>query len=921
MRPTKLILSAFGPYAGRQDIPLEKLGSKGLYLITGDTGAGKTTIFDAITFALYGRPSGQNREPGMLRSKYAPEDTPTLVELTFLHRGLEYTVRRSPEYMRKKARGTGTTKQSAQAELYLPDGKVETQPVRVTERIEEILGVNREQFSQIAMIAQGDFLRLLLAQTGERQKIFRDIFSTGLYQRLQDKLRERSGELGRQWELESAGIVRFASGIRCSQDSPLLEKAEAAGRTGLPPQELTALLGELIAADETEKRTLSAELEALVPRKEALTLRLGILQEQEKTRQELEAARKGLPALELRAEESRQALARQEAQKEQAAAWNEELASLRASLPDYDRLTQMQKEQEALSARIREDRQVLEKTRREQTALAEALAALRQELEKLEDAPALRSELAAQRDALAAQTLAVKAFRKERLAMEKLEASYIQARSIYQAAEAEADSCREKAAAMRRAFNAEQAGVMAMTLEPGQPCPVCGALEHPHLAALSRSAPSQSAVEEAEAAAGKAQKTANARSADAAQLSGQLKNARASLEEKAASLFPQTAQGDIRQAEEQLLAQTIRQGMELRVQLDEQDRRIARQKELKEQLPQKEAAQQTLDTRQKDCATRLAVNTETFRRTEQECARQAQKLSYPGRAQAQARIRQLEGTLEAGERALEAARRQAQDSLLKLNQAQGNVAALEKRALTEDAAGELARSREILSQEVCREGELRESMNAVRLRLETNGSIRSQVEKKAKQLEALEKEWSWVKALALTAGGNLTGRQKITLEAYVQARFFDRILSRANIHLMKMSAGQYDLKRREEQEDRQGKSGLELDVIDHYNGSVRSVRSLSGGESFLASLSLALGMAEEIQSSASGVQLDALFVDEGFGTLDEETLQQAMAALQSLAGNKLVGIISHVPELRREIDRQILVEKAHSGGSTASVRV
>ena len=490
----------------------------------------------------------------MLRSKYAEEATPTLVELTFLHRGLEYTVRRSPEYMRKKTRGTGTTRQSAQAELYLPDGKVETQPVRVTERIEEILG-----FSQIAMIAQGDFLRLLLAQTGERQKIFRDIFSTGLYQRLQDKLRERSGELGRQWELESAEILRYASGIRCSQDSPLMEQAEAAGRTGLPPQELTALLGELIAADEAEKRTLSEELEALVPRKEALTLRLGILQEQEKTRQELDAARKGLPALELRAEESKQALARQEAQKEQAAAWNEELAALRSSLPDYDRLTQLQKEQETLSVRIREDRQALEKTRREQTALVEELTALRRELEGLEDAPALRSELASQRDNLAAQTIAVKAFRKERLALEKLESDYIQARSVFQTAQAQADSSRERAAAMRRAFNAEQAGVMALTLEPGQPCPVCGSREHPQLAGLSQSAPSQPAVEEAEAAAEQAQQTANARSADAAQLFGQVKNARGALEEKAAALFPQTAQGGIRQAEEEFLTQAIRQ--------------------------------------------------------------------------------------------------------------------------------------------------------------------------------------------------------------------------------------------------------------------------------------------------------------------------------------------------------------------------
>ena len=186
MRPIKLIMSAFGPYAGRQEIDLGKLGDRGLYLITGDTGAGKTTIFDAITYALYGEPSGQNRDASMLRSKYAEGETPTEVELTFLHAGKEYTVRRNPEYIRKKSRGTGETKQLAGAELKLPDGRVETKTTAVTNKIKEILGVDKEQFCQIAMIAQGDFLKLLLADTRDRQAHFREIFRTQIYETFQE---------------------------------------------------------------------------------------------------------------------------------------------------------------------------------------------------------------------------------------------------------------------------------------------------------------------------------------------------------------------------------------------------------------------------------------------------------------------------------------------------------------------------------------------------------------------------------------------------------------------------------------------------------------------------------------------------------------------------------------------------------------
>ena len=217
MRPIQLNISAFGPYAGRVELDLNQLGEGGLYLITGDTGAGKTTIFDAITFALFGEASGSSREPDMLRSKYADSEIPTEVELTFEYAGRTYTVKRNPEYIRPAKRGTGMTVQKADAQLILPDGNVAVSPKAVNQKIKEILGVDRKQFSQIAMIAQGDFLKLLLADTKERQGIFREIFKTGYYQTLQDRLKAESGKLADQCTAARNSVSQYISGILCDE--------------------------------------------------------------------------------------------------------------------------------------------------------------------------------------------------------------------------------------------------------------------------------------------------------------------------------------------------------------------------------------------------------------------------------------------------------------------------------------------------------------------------------------------------------------------------------------------------------------------------------------------------------------------------------------------------------------------------------
>jgi len=242
MRPTKLIMSAFGPYAGRVEVDLAKLGSSGLYLITGDTGAGKTTIFDAITYALYDEASGANRETSMFRSKYAEAGTPTEVELFFEYRGKEYYIKRNPEYVRPKTKGEGFTTEKANAELHYPDGNIVTKTRDVNSAVVEIMGINRNQFTQIAMIAQGDFLKLLLASTDERKKIFQKLFNTESYFVLQEKLKSESSKLSREREAIAGSIEQYINGIVCSEDDVLSMQVEKAQKGTLPVSEVVLVI-------------------------------------------------------------------------------------------------------------------------------------------------------------------------------------------------------------------------------------------------------------------------------------------------------------------------------------------------------------------------------------------------------------------------------------------------------------------------------------------------------------------------------------------------------------------------------------------------------------------------------------------------------------------------------------------------------
>jgi len=920
MRPIKLTISAFGPYAGQVELDLDKLGREGLYVICGDTGAGKTTIFDAITFALFGRASGKNVKSEMFRSKYAQPETPTFVELTFRYRDRDYTVRRNPDYDRPKARGTGVTRQKADGEFHRPDGSVVTGTSDVTREVESLLGLNCGQFTQVAMIAQGDFRKLLEASTEDRVKIFRQIFDTGLYQTLQDRLKEAAGELKRECDALREDVRRDGAAIQCAGDDEHRDAAEQARRGELPSGELIPLLDGLLEEDGRRKTALDRKKAEIDGELEKLIAQIKQGELRKENRKGLDAARKSLeqlgPEIEAAAGTLEEALTHQDELPRLGA----QAVQLEGMLPRYGQLQELTEQIARSEKQTALDEGRLETGRAALAKARDRLAQDRDELQKL-DGVALEAERAKhERESLEDTVRRLRALKKDIFALEGLRGSWQEAREDYQEKARIAQEREEVWQNINRAYLDAQAGVLAGDLRPGTPCPVCGSLEHPHPAPLSQEAPDEAAWKQAE----KAARQARQQEAEASRAAGEWKTKLETREEQlcqtAQALLPALHQAALPDAEELSAVETEQDAL-LQTAKEQENgakARVEQARILGEAIPKRERSSAEENDRlaalDKEIASQKAALEEKRRQAEE--LRQA--LPFPTRQEAEEEIAALREKERALQKKIQDAktckidlekRREAVQSKLETYQAllrDGEDIDLEQ---TEGRKDALTREKAALEKE----------SGALHTRLTLNGRTKESL---LRHLEALEKSGGrlvWLKALADTANGALTGQERFRLETYIQTTYFSRVLYRANLRLRVMSGGQYDLLRRAEGGLR-GQSGLDLDVVDHWNGTTRGVETLSGGESFLASLALALGLADEIQSSAGGVQLDTMFVDEGFGSLDDEALQKAMKALSQLGeGRRLVGIISHVAGLKERIDRQIVVKKSRSGGSRAEI--
>lgn len=1042
MRPEKLVIQAFGPYAGRVELDLTQLGKEGIFLVTGDTGAGKTTIFDAISFALYGEPSGTSRNSAMLRSDFASPQEETFVELTFRHRNKTYLIRRSPSYERAKRRGTGTTTVPAAVELTLPTGQVITNIGEAGNRIKEIIGLPRDQFRQVVMIAQGDFLRLLQAGSDEQETLYRLIFNTQICQQFQDVLRLRAKEAEGALQQLNQQIHQEIAAIQYPAGHPLAGLTALLAEQEVPDlQDLLSLLVQLEQEDGkaekelqqadtqlntrirqlTEQKAKAAEInrqfvqlraeqqrwKELSDAEPAIALlrqRLQLAEQAEKltpaakncqraakqrqlAQQQLEQRRLELEKAGQADQAARKQLQQAESEQPLLESCVRNLNLLTQQMEQYEQLEQLSKEEAGQQKQLEKLNQQSTLLTQQQEQLEERRQQLSLQLDEWAELPVRLTETTAElnrqqqrQEELSLLSRLADQLTRQQKALTLGQQQFQQAQQAYEQQAALVEQ-------MERDFLANQAGILAQNLTEGQPCPVCGAVSHPHPAPLQATAPTEDALNQekeqlkerddhrrslADRAA--AQKTL------VEQLTEQLEQQQKRLGESVPlSALPQALtdwqrlnqqQTNTLTTLEKQLRQQLKQAEKLKEELRQLEeklaetaRQTAQSQQERNQLTasisqlsgQQQALRQGLTYPDKEAAGRQLAALQQEQQTRTAHIQKAQQLAKA----AETALEKVKGLLTGDEQMLAQADEQYQqaveeyrkglemygfagrdeyrNALLeparkteleqqissheeKRHTCQGLLAHL-KQATEGQAETDPAPLEEQILTLTGEKQQKQDQLLEIRGRLRQNRLVLTHLQDQQQNGGQLAGRYLVYRELAATAAGKLTGKQRITFERYLQQAYMDLVLVEANRRLSKMTDSRFALVRREEAHVSGGApAGLDLDVRDSYTGKNRSVRSLSGGESFKAALALALGFSDVIQQNAGG-QLETMFIDEGFGSLDSQSLEQAMAILTTLTGGgRLVGIISHVGELRERIDKKIIVKRSQTG-STVSLQV
>ncbi len=946
MRPEKLTISAFGPYADRTEIDFSRLGDSGLYLITGDTGAGKTTIFDAITFALYGQASGQVRDSAMFRSKYADTATETFVELVFSYQGKKYQVFRSPEYMAPKKRGTGLTLRKAEAQLIYPD---ERQPVTkardVTRAIEELLGLDYEQFTQIAMIAQGDFQKLLLAGTVQRGEIFRQIFHTGIYQQVQLKLKDAARSRYKEYDEMRRSIAQYLDGVKFRQregteaeEFAELKKGKFEG--GL--ERSLEILKSFIDQGEKRESELLKQEQEVDQKIRTMENMLHLSAQKRNLEQKKDLARKQLEQLLPDLEKASGEAEKYKDADRKCEALGILIREKQEQLKKYQVLEQLKTELDEIRMQMKKCRAGQEANIRQEQQLHKDMEQLKKERSRLENSRLDLQKAVTEKEKRTQKRSELNGLETGIREFKSLYEATKEQQKKYQAAYEKAQQQSEYYQQIFHSFLDAQAGILAQELKENEPCPVCGSLSHPHPRMSSKGRTvTQEILDNEKSKLDKLEKISADQSLEAGKLKERSNASWKQIVSGAEELLAEFQEfrketkngngqaGDFRTVWKQMILMINREKEQCKNLLTESDRKI---REAEENTKRKQKVEKLLENLEKE----KDILQEKKNSCDREQTGLTTKASENEKQQKNAaeEIRQVHS--EAGKEVLEKEIREKQQEYIDLKENSRKMKETFERFQAEKARitstiktldeqqkeiGEIREDeiREQYTESTTQKTELAEKRKELFSIQSGNLEIFRKVQKRKEEMTKAEAEYVWMKNLSDTANGNLNGKAKIELETYIQMAYFDRILRRANVRLMTMSSGQYELKRQEQSENRKEKAGLDLNVIDHYNGTERSVKTLSGGESFQASLSLALGLSDEIQASAGGIRLDSMFVDEGFGSLDEEALSQAVKALSSLAdGHRMVGIISHVAELKDRIENKIIVTKQCSGKGVGS---
>lgn len=933
MRPNKLVLSAFGPYASKVELDLSKLGENGVYLITGDTGAGKTTIFDAITFALFGKPSGDIRDVKTLRSEYANEEIETYVELDFIYHDEEYHIYRRPEYTYTHVQKNGEVKQrskAADAYLILPNGDRIVKPTEVTKQVEQLLGMKRDQFRQIAMIAQGSFLEILNADTKERGKLFEKVFMTSKYSVLMDRLNQMAKESSIALNDAKLRLQQIISDIRVPEilQEQYEQTLETFAMNDIQP--VYDLLDNIIIGAKKGIENLQKQKEQVQKQ-----LQKSRKEETEKTKQlqdllSLEKLLKEKPVKEEKANLYTERLKTDgEKYRIQIDALKKEQAQIEHELPEYAGLTKLT----AKLAEIKKQGSSVLKDLETKTSLKKQLD---------EDITLKQKEAQILTDSeLSLNKLFIKEEEIEKKISAFYHASMIQ--SNYQNA---VDNLKEKTQFLQEStdrkamlqkqyddaqlsYFANQAGLLASRLIKGEPCPVCGSIEHPRPASYSDQLVTQEEINQYKKKADQVEKEYQVASKVCVDANLKMSTLQNELELVLKSVTEQIIPlGNVKTFIDEHTVQLKKEQKEISTRIKQLQQQSKRYQELLKMIPklqQKLTALAEEVSQSEITQAKLSVEHEQIQKQVQETT---VKLKYSSETEAKNRVAILAKQILEYQQQIDQLANESKLAMDELVYVSAQIDMLKEKV--ESSIDEIPLQKNqlgLLQAEIenlqVQQEEILKSIHDTQMYESDAQDTKKKIKSESDTYQTKLSRYSSLRELADVAMGNgRSSKEKITLQEYVQIAYLDRMIHKANERYLSMSNQQYQLVRSAGTKDKRSHEALDLDVIDFSNGSIRPVSSLSGGESFIASLALALGMSDEIQSQAGGIQIDTMFIDEGFGTLDRDSLNNAIQTLMKLSGeNRLVGIISHVKELKERIHKGIIVTKDLHGshGSVAKV--
>lgn len=936
MRPIELKMSAFGPFAGLTTLRLDALGTDGLYLITGDTGAGKTTIFDAIIYALYGEASGNIRTTDMLRSKYANADTATFVELTFVFKDKTYIVRRNPEYLRPSKRGEGRfTKESAKAQLTMPDKEVITGLVSVNNKIIEIIGLNKNQFSQIAMLPQGEFMRLLLADTKQRIEIFREIFDTEPYLLLQDRIKRDANELYRLVSDYKKSMAQYVADVYCDENSEYNQALiNIKNDSQMSIKEILDIIDKIIAqdkscADEYDKAIISIDKGI-----DQLNSKLTIAIQTERIKDDYKSA---LTQLNNLTEEYENVYSIYKAECEKDSERNELSLNIEKSSEKLESYELLEKYKKDYGKKLDKINNITQDIHEDTNSLNECIKQIdncKKEADILKNTELEIEKLNSKISDIIKKKEGVEYLKDVFERKIKAVSQADEAKDRYMSAFAAYEEANNRYLKMEKAFFNEQAGIMAAALEEGQPCPVCGSVTHPVPAVAGDDAPTEMQLKKYKIYVEDKSKECSELSSQSGLLSGQAESMNNMFFGSIVNFNTQWKEAlDNSSDDETIRVDIIQLLADLGKILDEAmlekknaDENISKYNNLIKMLSDYDKKVEQFKDKINKSKNELAILSTQNENMQKQISQLEKELGNKDIMQAKKLINDMKLKKVQLDKAYEAAKKQYDEYTINIKTLKNRISDLQKQISHTDKQKtpdiDIPMYEKQLEDMKKERLKLREKKNIVDIRIANNEKVYKSIERVNEKSEKSEKHYSWLRTLSDTVNGSLSGKSRIKLETYVQMSFFDRIIMRANTRFMRLTDGQYELKRSDSKDNYKNQTGLELDIIDHYNGTIRSVKSLSGGEAFEASLSMALGMSDEIQSRSGGIQIDTMFIDEGFGSLDDESLSQAVKVLNSLSSSdRLIGIISHVSVLKDRIDKQIVVSKGKTGGSSAVISV